>query len=430
MTTTATQPTDVEKVTIAEYSARLRERGFCRIDTPAYNRIQLFNRYADERDAVRSLAYVEEDFSDWLQRTGKDCQFRSASYIVRTLPLIVGTKFSPSGNDFYLDERTGLEYANTYRRYRPSSSSAHVSPLFHEFFERLAPSEVERTVLLQWLGHLFQRPQERPSWHILIPSDPGTGKGFMLESILHPLLHHTTVARSFKTVMGQFSSVLENSLLVLLDDCKSSSDSTQTQLKSILSEERQYVEKKHQQGAMVPTYTRFILASNERRALYLEADERRWFVLARAVHRVDREETQAFIAQLAQWLKVPGSLCQVWNYFQGISLERFNAKAVPESQGLAAMVAMSKSQCAVLLEDFVSDHPVFLYADFLRAIKDEGLSRPSDNQLPHLLRDVGYESTRLRLPQFGGEKRKVYHPIGMKKDAVTGALVAIPEPTF
>jgi len=411
--------TDAEKAIHKAYVAILEQRGFCRIDDPTSNRIKVFNRLAGAADAIRSVEYLEADFYRWLALSRTECEKVSVRYVLNRLKLIVGTKFVPDAPAFYLDGTTGFEYANTYRRYRPSSTSATISPLLSDLFERLAPDETARTILLQWLGHLFQRPGERPSWHIMLPSVPGTGKGFLVESILTPLLYRTMVARSFGAITGKFSSVLEDSLLILLDDCKSTSDSTQTQLKSILSEERQYIEKKHMQGEMKPTYSRFILASNEERPLPLEEGERRWYVLPRVLHRHDRFETQQLIAQLADWLKQPGSLDSVYNWFMSIDLAGFDPKSAPHSPELDRLIAMSTNPYAEALSQFAETTPVFSYSELVAHLKEVGLSKPCDRHLAHLIREAGLETAR---PTVSGRKLSVYAPKGMPMPDVVRSL--------
>jgi hypothetical protein len=275
---------------------------------------------------------------------------------------------------------------------------------------------------------MFQRPEQRPSWHLMLLSEPGTGKGFLLQEILHPLLNHTSVVADYSKVMGRFSGVLQDNLLVLLDDCKARTDATQTQLKSILSEERAYVEKKNLDGGMVDTFTRFILASNEHKPLTLEASERRWYVPARLVHKVDRHETQAFIQSVADWLKLPGSLDAVHHYFMSYSLNGFNYKDVPDSDGLLAIVGMSKSPYADFLEGFVREHKVFTYSELVDAIRLEGLTKPGDMHLVHLLREVGYEKTQ---PRIDGKLTRLCHPIGMTLEEKRAAYKeSQPEPPF
>ena len=398
----------------------LKARGFCKLDSAASDKTQLYNRFDGQS---LPLSFIGNDFNSWLYQTGKTCDFYEASYILKTLRHVVGSKFIPIRSPYYVDPDTRCTWINVYRAYEATTDSAEVSPLFLEYLERLAPDPAERKVMVQWLGHLFQHPEQRPSWHLMLPSDTGTGKGFLIEEILHPLLHHTSVVSSFSKITGQFSTLVEDNLLVLLDDCKAKSDSVQTQLKSLLSEERQYVERKKQQGKMVNTYARFILASNEARPLHLDESERRWFVLKYLEHKVDRAETQQFIKSLADWLELPGSLCKVYNYFLAVSLDDFNHKNPPITDSLRAIVEMSRCAYAVFLEEYTADRKVFTKAELVAAMRLEELSKPSDQHLPHLIRDAGYKRSRpfINGVQHGG----IYHPVGMPLEEIRATLEAV-----
>uniref|UniRef100_UPI0018DC5629 primase-helicase family protein n=2 Tax=Cupriavidus taiwanensis TaxID=164546 RepID=UPI0018DC5629 len=234
-------PTEAEKKVIAAYVKVLQRRGWCKIDAENAKETRLFNRYSK---TTRSFSYLRNNFDEWLDNTGNECDFYNERYFTRGLTHIVGQVFDPNGKDYTVDSLTGCRYANTYQRHVPTTEDADVSPLFHEFFERLFPDENERKIVLQYISHMFQHPDERPSWHLMLLSQPGTGKGYLVQKILHPILNHTSVLYKFEQVMGRFSSVITENLLILLDDCKSKSDATQTQLKSLLSEERTYVERK------------------------------------------------------------------------------------------------------------------------------------------------------------------------------------------
>lgn len=318
--------TAAEKSIYRDYIKYLKEKGMCKIDDASSKETRLFNRFAKQ---PQSMSYIENNFPTWLRAQSKKCRMPKISYITRTLAHVVGSQFVPNGGDYWKDSLTDYTYANTYRKYKSASACAEMSPLFMQFIIRLVPDEYERNIFLQWLAHIFQKPQERPSWHIMLTSDAGTGKGFLLEKILHPLLHHTQVIASYARITGQFSTTLSDNLFVLLDDCKSKSEATQTALKSFLSEERVYEERKNQQGGMTKTYTRFMLASNEQIPLAFDKDERRWVPLTRAFHAVSRDETQAHIKKLSDWLDQPGSLEAVHHFFMTYSLEGFNPKSPP-----------------------------------------------------------------------------------------------------
>jgi hypothetical protein len=405
--------TPEDKATIAEYVKSLKEHGFCKIDDSASQQTRLFNRFTGD---LLHASFLENDFVRWAYENKKEVEFPSASYIMRTLDHVVGQKFDPSGGVYSTEPRSRLRYVNTYQRYEPSGTNKELSPLWFEFWERLIVDPVQRHQALQWLAHAFQFPSERPSYHLMWPSEPGTGKGYLFENVLHPLLRHTDVINSYAKLTDRFSTVLETSLMVLLDDCKTSSEATQTKLKSILSEERQYIEKKQQQGKMVSSYTRFILASNEVRPLFLDADERRWLVFDRLVHKVDGAETQEFITRLDSWLKLPGSLDAVFHWFMTYDLTGFNHKRAPQSEALKMMVALSKNPHEEFAADYAKDHVIFTLTELQEAFKDAGLSAAKASHVPHFMSRLGYAKAQLK---FANEPRSVYwFPVGMPRDQV------------
>lgn len=411
------KPSAADKITLAAYVVTLKARGFCKLDDAASNHTRLFNRFNGK---VLPLSFIDNDLGRWLFKTKQKCSYRSPSYVIYTLPHVVGTKFVPIDTAFFTEPLTECLYVNTYHKYAPTTATdnASVSPLFLEYLERLIPDLADRHIFTQWLSHIFQRPQDRPSWHVMLTSDVGTGKGFLVESILHPLLHHTSVVSSFQHVMGKFSTMLADNLLVLLDDPAQGNDDTQTKLKSLLSEERAYCEPKGLQGGMVKTYTRFILASNDARPLHLAENERRWWSPAPLIHRHDKEETQRFIKTLADWLALPGSLCAVHNWFMAYTLEGFNPKHIDQSVNLKSMIGMSADIHAQFLNNYISEHVVFTHSELMDAYDTEKIQRPSSRQVPHLLREAGYVNAR---PRIDGKLTSLCHPISMTLDEIREA---------
>ena len=411
-------PTEDENKVISEYVDNLISRGFCKMDSIASDKTQLYNRFDGQS---LPLSFIGNDFHAWLHRKHKTCGFYEVSYILRKLRHVIGSKFIPIRQPYYVDPDTHCTWINLYQPYSPTTESAAVSPLFLDYLERLAPDDTERSIMVQWIAHIFQHPEQRPSWHLMLPSDTGTGKGFLVESILHPLLKHTSVVSSFSKITGQFSTLVEDNLLILFDDCKANSNSVQTQLKSMLSEERQHVEHKGKQGKMIKIFARYILASNEAKPLHLDESERRWFVLKHLEHRLDRAETQQAIKDLADWLAQPESLCKVYNYFMSVSLGDFNPKNPPITDGLKKLIAMGKCPYALFLEGYTADRKVFNRAELVQSLKDDGLSKPADQYLPHLIREAGYEAAR---PIINGKQISLYQPVGMPLEDVREAWQA------
>lgn len=413
-TAPATPINDIDKALIKLYVTHLKERGFCKIDDNASNQTRLFNRYTGD---MLYPVFIQNDFDKWCDVNGHNMPYPGANYIMRTLTHVVGHKFDPMGGAYSTDAKSGLSYVNICKKYVPAATDSDVDPLWHEYWERLIADPVQRHQALQWIAHIFQRPSERPSYHLLWPSDPGTGKGYLIESVLQPLLLHTEIAASYEKVMGRFSTMLETSYLVLLDDCKTSSDATQTKLKSILSEERQYVEHKFAQGKMVPSYTRFILASNEARPLYLDPDERRWLVFDRLIHRVDGSETQQFISRLDAWIRSKGALDRVYNWFMQYDLTNFNHKRAPKSKALEVMVALSVNPHEEFTAGFIKDNVAFTLKELQDALLAAGLTKVKPAHVPHIMSKLGYTKSQI---QFDGERPMYYYPMNVRPDQVQG----------
>ncbi|MEC8324986.1 MAG: primase-helicase family protein [Pseudomonadota bacterium] len=360
----------------------LKPRGYLKISNDKLLKTRVYNRYTKtnhDNEILLNQFYkflsknedlipanidtdeLEEYFSEKL-----------IGYAYRSLTLVAGEVFEPDRNGLYTCPKSDLDFVNTWEKYSPVTTSQEVSSLWYEFLERMFPDDAERHKVCQWLAHMFQRPRERPSWHLMLTSEAGTGKGFLVGEVLTPLLcDNTHILKSFSQLMGKFSHSLESNMLILLDDTKSKSASTQTELKSVLSEERQYIEKKGFQGEMKRTYARLILASNETRPLRLDGDERRWFAPAKIVHKESKEETQAFITKLYSWLSQDGSLDTIYNWFMSYDLTDFNHKSVEQSNTLKRMIESSESVSKVLALEWANDKKVFTYNELKEEFKQD-----------------------------------------------------------
>src|SRR5471030_1378270 len=136
MTQQTTSPSQADKITLSDYVKAFKERGFCKIDNVARNGTRLINRF---NNCIFPLSYIDNDFKNWLHINKKKCEYYNQSYILYTLPHVVGTKFVPNGTPIFREQKTGCNYINTYSRYDPVSASAEVSPIFFEYLDRLVP---------------------------------------------------------------------------------------------------------------------------------------------------------------------------------------------------------------------------------------------------------------------------------------------------
>lgn len=346
-------------------------------------------------DVLRALYSKEVGDLDYMN---------NRDYILASLDNVVGFDFIPNGTMTIPTAIDGLVKLNTYKSYSTTTSGNDDLTIWLEYLDRLFPDPQEREVVIQYLAHMFQKPSERPSWHLLFTSDTGTGKGFLFSEVLTPLLcGQVSQVSSFSDVIAKHSTCFDGTMLLMLDDPKSKSECTMTKIKSKLSETYIAVERKYEASAMQKVFTRVMLASNEIRPLKLEQNERRWFAPAYIEHRVDIKETQVFISELAKWLNA-GGLDAVHDWFMSYSLEGFKHKTIYHTPTLKSMIENSIPVLVDDLNDWLETNIVFTWSE-LQEIFDA-----PNNLLKKYLVELNYQQSR---PTIDGHKLRIWHPISL-----------------
>lgn len=283
-----------------------------------------------------------------------------SGYVRSSIPAIGGFTFAPKEEK--LKSYGLIDKLNTYKEYKPNSFTSTSPDLFTELLERMFPCYKERHTFTQWLAHTIRKPQQRPTWAVMLTSDEGTGKGVLFHKFISPLLLNQAVQCSnYNQFLGAHSTALSNSLFVMLDDTKSHSDSLITELKSKISEPEILLNPKYLQPYKQNVYARILLASNEKRPIRLsENDTRRWFAPAYITHRTSREESQQFFSKLIDWIdNHNGALDSVHAYLSDYDLSDFNLGYVAPTETLDTMVVISKSVKDSDVEEWVTNNKVF-----------------------------------------------------------------------
>lgn len=331
--------------------------------------------------------------------------------LVQRLKFVSGKTFAPGKATPLIYEIDGVPLLNTWQPYEPETTASRdmVLPMWLEYLSRLFPVCNERHTVCQWLAHMIQRPEEKPSWHLMLTSDTGTGKGFLFHRILYPLLNkQAALLNSYEKLTAKFSTVISSNVLVFLDDCQSMSKSLQTQLKSLLTERRQQVEEKYAQAQMIETSTRYILASNEKRPLKLDLNERRWYAVSYMAHQQDREETTQFIDRLDQWLQQSGSLDAIYNWFKEYDLSDFNPNRCEQTETLTSMIEQSRSMLDIELADWLESNKVFKM-DTVRNVFNE-----NQDKVKRKLEQLGYRQAPINTNGAGVDRSRYWFPAEWK----------------
>lgn len=423
--------TPAEQATIEAYQLALSAGRYYKLFNARSQHAQLMS--AEDPDAV-SLNFLCDDFKDFCNETGRRLPVDppSAPYLADSLKTVTGTAFVPNGPDLIRKARSRHRRVNIYRSFEPINPAIELPSAFHKLFECMFPDPVERHTFLQYVSHMFQFPEIRPSWHPMLLSVTGTGKGFLFESILTPLLcGQTRLLKKYAELLGRFANAMNGTILVLLDDCKSQREDTQTALKSLMSEERVLLEEKGLAAGMVLTYTRFFLASNEEVPLDLDDSERRWWIPKRMGYSNGltgdegrKERVQNVIRPLSDWLATDGALEAIHSYFMAYDLTDFDAKSPPMTETLREQIAKSVTVEQAFTIDFLAAHKtkVLKSEELCAAFTDAGMSKPGNQAISKLFQTCDYQQDFITI---GGTKSRWRFPASMTK-AEAEAILHLP----
>jgi hypothetical protein len=422
-----------ERELIEQYQAKLALGRYFKYHTGSHPFARILS--GDSPTEPLSMAFLVDDFVDFCREHGRPVPspLPSAPYLAYGLETVTGTIFKPKGTSLIRSKYSRHKYVNTFKEFVPEHPPLPLSPHFHKLWECLFPDPVERHTMLQYIAHAIQFPEIRPSWHPMWLSVTGSGKGFVFNSILTPLFSgQTRLLKKYSELTGRFANVMEGTILIQLDDCKSKRTDVQTQLKSLMSEERVMVEEKNMAAGMVSTYTRIILASNEQVPLDIDDTDRRWYVPKRMEYSDGltgdegrKERKKNVIQPLADWLKLDGSLEAMYEFFINYPLDGFDPKTPPMTATLCEQIAKSITVEQTFTVEFLASHEtkVVKSEELSKAFSEAGMNKPSNQAIGKLFEFADYRQESL---VFGGRKSRYWMPAAMTKAEAESIIDAQP----
>lgn len=158
---------------------------------------------------------------------------------------------------------------------------------------------------INWLANALQyRAVSNTAW--VFSGMPGTGKGMFFESVIEPIwTTEYTSRKRLENLEDQFTGGFESKLMIAIDEIHLSSGKNPTalldKLKNLISESRATIRAMRQEQRDMPVYYNWLLFSNHRDAIRVEAGDRRFNIapyqdvpLAKIVDDLD-----AFFAKIA-----------------------------------------------------------------------------------------------------------------------------------
>jgi hypothetical protein len=133
--------------------------------------------------------------------------------------------------------------------------------------------------LMGYFAHLVQKPWQKPLVALVMKGGKGVGKNALIERIGYLLGMSFTVISNRRHLTGNFNSMLENKLMLVLDEAFWSGDKqAEGVLKDLITGEHHLIERKGKEPYRVENCLRVVILGNDKWLVPASEDERRFAV--------------------------------------------------------------------------------------------------------------------------------------------------------
>ena len=336
--------------------------------------------------------------------------------------VLAGVTFA--AGESILVSRNGVVYGNRWRDARPTVSAGDVSPwLAHA--ERMIPDPAERDHVFDVMAYKRQHANQKINHAVLHAGKPGSGKDTLWAPFFWAIggdqrVNVATVRN--EELNSQWGYALESEVIVINELRQAEAKdrrALENSLKPVIAAPPELLTVNRKGLHPYDALNRVLVVSfsNERAAISLPSDDRRWFVVWSEADRMPPAEARA----LWNWYHA-GGFQTVAAWLDARDVSAFNPGAAPpmtEAKIIMIESAMSTAE-SFLVEmirqrqgDFargVIASPFYVICDRLQGMAPSGVKVVSA-ALMHALRDAGWvDCGRLHSREFPTKKHVYAHP--------------------
>ncbi|MEC7819154.1 MAG: bifunctional DNA primase/polymerase [Pseudomonadota bacterium] len=236
---------------------------------------------------------------------------------------VLDFRFDPSQPSGVITVR-GEQFYNTYRAPDIEAVDGDCTP-FIEFCRYLVPDNAEREHLLQMMAWTIANPGEKLTYALLLQSKQhGVGKSTLIEIWRSLLGRNNTRLTTSDEMDGGYQSYIADKVLVVLEELNLGSGITAyNRLKSMITENTVVINEKYVKQREAPNLANFVFLSNLDAPLFIEQDDRRFFVIDTPAQKREPE----YWTEFHSWWR--SNLGVVKAHLASLDLSEFQPKATP-----------------------------------------------------------------------------------------------------
>lgn len=181
----------------------------------------------------------------------------------------------------------------------------------------------------KWLAHLIQKPAEIPGVALVIRGMEGTGKTIFVDFVGALLGQHYLMLTQMEQLTGKFTGHLEDALLVCANEAVwGGNKQGEGALKSMITDRFCIIEPKGKDLFQVSNYKRLIVTTNERWAVPMGMQDRRFLVLETGDQRIG---DRTYFVALDRQMRQNGGLQALMHELMNEDLTSFEVRTKPQS---------------------------------------------------------------------------------------------------
>ncbi len=330
--------------------------------TPAdYIWVTELKRFVHREDPIRIKLDKEQFDSVYGFQAEKgsyaDALLKSRSSIQKVLGLAYvpgGEKVIPRNLKATQDSMSDLNV------WRPSSiqpCSGDVSR-FLSHMRYLISDDVERGLTLDYLAHMIQKPGAKMRFALLLQGSQGIGKTWV-GSLMSALLgEHNVCMPSNDEIHGQYTAWQAFSQLIIIEELMSQGrQQLANKLKPLITNDRTRVEEKFIPSYQLDNCYNFLMFTNHQDAIFIDNDDRRYFVIFSDAVAKKEEEGKAYFDPLFAILKDEQALGAIMNYLKLRDISEFNGQGhAPYTKAKDDMRLATEGDLESTLRDMFDDY--------------------------------------------------------------------------
>jgi putative DNA primase/helicase len=245
-----------------------------------------------------------------------------------------GKAFYPNGIGYYPNSlKLPKGVFNTFQGFGCKPKAGDTKLILEHIYEVLCAGDVKAAkYFIEWLAHIVQYPEIKPTVAILMKSAEGTGKGTIYKLLKKMLGANAHQVNGSNQLTGRFNGILAGRLLIFGDEVDMTDKKSFDRAKGIISEPTISLELKGIDPEPIPNMARFIFTGNHDQVIAAGTRERRFLVLETAEHMIgNREYFKSLNNQIDE-----GGASAFFAYLQNIDLKDFDPYKAPATKGLIA----------------------------------------------------------------------------------------------